>query len=495
MDRLARPTRFATGRARRPDTPGSYRRQTVAGDGWFGDCQRRRYPFAHSLPLPPTTVTQVHEQTRRAALHTLGCRLNQSETLIIRQRLMAAGYRIVPFGGKADLGIINTCTVTNLADSKSRRAIRAFTRRNPDAFTAVVGCYSESGASAIASIPGVDLIIGNQDKLAILDFIHGPKNDEPVIIRERIDRNDFSIRQIGELPYNKRANLKIQDGCNFMCDFCIIPLVRGRARARAFANLLEEADSLAQRGVRELVLTGVNIGTYDTDGQTIVDVVDALDRVPGIDRIRISSIEPTTVPDEVLDRMGDPDHRLMPFLHLPLQSGVDPVLRAMRRRYTIAEYADQVRRAHDRVPSLYLGTDVMVGHPSESKAAFEQTCRFIAEQPIAFAHVFPYSERDGTPAARRTDQVPIRERARRSAVLRNLAARKRLDFYRRHLGSTMPVLFEDPKPDCWPGYTANYVRVVLPRNQADPEDLANRLIHVRLDSIEADFVRGVPVTV
>lgn len=440
-------------------------------------------------------MTQAKNQNRRAALHTLGCRLNQSETLIIRQRLMAAGYRIVPFGEPADLGIINTCTVTNLADSKSRRAIRSFTRRNPEAFTAVVGCYSESGASAISSIPGVDLIIGNQDKLAVLDFIDGPKNPEPVIIRERIDRDDFSIRQIGELPYNKRANLKIQDGCNFMCDFCIIPFVRGRARARDFANLQEEARSLAERGVRELVLTGVNIGTFDSGGNTIVDVVDALDRLPGIDRIRISSIEPTTVPYELLDRMGDPDHRLMPFLHLPLQSGVDPVLRAMRRRYTVAEYTEQVRVAHERVAGLYLGTDVMVGHPSESEAAFEQTCRFIAEQPIAFAHVFPYSERDGTPAARRTDQVPIPERSRRSAVLRNLAARKRLDFYRAHLGRTMQVLFEDPKPDCWPGYTANYVRVVLPRETGSQEDLANRLLDIRLESVEADFVRGVPVTI
>jgi threonylcarbamoyladenosine tRNA methylthiotransferase MtaB len=440
-------------------------------------------------------VIQACPQTRRAALHTLGCRLNQSETLIIRQRLMAAGYSIVPFGQPADLGIINTCTVTNLADAKSRRAIRSFTRRNPEAFTAVVGCYSESGASAIASIPGVDLIIGNQDKLAVLDFIDGPKNPEPVIIRERIDRDDFSIHQVGELPYNKRANLKVQDGCNFMCDFCIIPFVRGRARARNWSNLLEEARSLAERGVRELVLTGVNIGTYDSGGRTIVDVVDALDRVPGIDRIRISSIEPTTVPDEVLDRMGASEHRLMPFLHLPLQSGVDSVLRAMRRRYTVAEYTEQVRLAHDRVPDLYLGTDIMVGHPSESEADFEQTCAFIAEQSIAFAHVFPYSERDGTLAARRIDRVPIQERSRRSAVLRNLAARKRLEFYRTHLGQTLPVLFEDPKPDCWPGYTANYVRVVLPRDPHSDNDLANHLIPIRLESVEADYVRGVPVTV
>jgi len=435
-------------------------------------------------------VIQVTRQPRRAALHTLGCRLNQSETLIIRQRLMASGYRIVPFGEPADLGIINTCTVTNLADAKSRRTIRSFTRRNPDAFTAVVGCYSESGASTIASIPGVDLIIGNQEKLAVLDYIDGPKNPEPVIIRERIDRKDFSICQIGDLPYDKRANLKIQDGCDFMCDFCIIPFVRGRARSREYSNVLDEARSLASRGVRELVLTGVNLGTYLSESRDLVDLVDSLDRIPGIDRIRISSIEPTTVADGLLDRMAEEDHRLMPFLHLPLQSAVDRILQAMRRRYSISEYADFAQQAYERVPGLYLGTDIMVGHPGESEEDFDATCQFFRDQPIAFAHVFPYSERNGTPAAKRDDQIPVPTRARRSATLRSLSALKRIDFYRRHLGRTLQVLFEDPKPDCWPGYTANYVRVILPKETESKENLANQIRPIRLIDTAADYVRG-----
>jgi threonylcarbamoyladenosine tRNA methylthiotransferase MtaB len=420
----------------------------------------------------------------------LGCRLNQSETLIIRQRLMASGYCIVPFGEPADLGIINTCTVTNLADAKSRQTIRSFTRRNPEAFTAVVGCYTESGASTIASIPGVDLIIGNQEKLAVLDYIDGPKNPEPVIIREKIDRKDFSIRRIGDLPYDKRANLKIQDGCDFMCDFCIIPFVRGRSRSREYSNLLDEAWSLASRGVRELVLTGVNLGTYLSRSRDLVDLVDSLDRVPGIDRIRISSIEPTTVAEGLLDRMAAKDHCLMPFLHLPLQSGVDRILQEMRRRYSISDYADFAQRACERVPGLYLGTDLMVGHPGESEEDFDATCQFFQEQPIVFAHVFPYSERDGTPAALRKDQVPVPTRARRSATLRSLSALKRIDFYRRYLGQTLPVLFEDPKPDCWPGYTANYVRVVLPREIESKEELANQIRPIRLIDTAADYVRG-----
>jgi len=420
----------------------------------------------------------------------LGCRLNQSETLIIRQRLVAEGYHIVPFDQPADLGIINTCTVTNLADAKSRRTIRAFTRRNPNAFTAVVGCYSESGAASIASIPGIDLVLGNQDKLAVLDYVAEEKNPEPVVIRERINREDFSIRLIGDLPYDKRVNLKIQDGCDFMCGFCIIPFVRGRARARDWTNLLDEARSLAARGVRELVLTGVNLGTYESESHDIVDLVDALDRIPGIDRIRISSIEPTTVADGLLDRMAAEDHRLMPFLHLPLQSGVDRILQEMRRRYTVSEYASFARQAQERVPGLYLGTDIMVGHPGETDEDFIATCHFFRELPFAFAHVFSYSERDGTPAARRLDQVQIPIRARRSAILRSLSALRRLDFYRQSLGQTVPVLFEDPKPDCWPGYTANYVRVVLPRDASDGSSLANQIRQVRLIDTASDYVRG-----
>ncbi len=251
---------------------------------------------------------------KRATVHTLGCRLNQSESQIIREQLQVAGYSLVPFGDEAELGIINTCTVTREADAKSRQAIRRFIRRNPDAFTAVIGCYSQLGARTIAAIDGVDLIIGNQDKLSVLDYVTQGKNERPIILRERIDREDFSISFAGDWPYNKRANLKIQDGCDFMCSFCVIPFARGRARSRDFDNLIEEARSLAARGVRELILTGVNIGTYNSQGRDILSVIDELDAIYGIDRIRISSIEPTTVPLEILDRMRDSGHALLPFL-------------------------------------------------------------------------------------------------------------------------------------------------------------------------------------
>ncbi len=429
---------------------------------------------------------------RRASVHTLGCRLNQSESLLLRDRLEKEGYRLVPFGEEADLGIINTCTVTNLADAKCRNVIRSFVRKNPRAFTAVVGCYSQMGHKAVAEIPGVDLIIGNQDKLSVLDYVGFGKNETPVIVRDRIDKTDFSIHFAGELPFNKRANLKVQDGCDFMCSFCIIPFARGRSRAREFGNLLDEARSLAARGVREIVLTGVNIGTYAYEGRGILEVVEALNSVTGIDRIRISSIEPTTIPEELFGMMRDPDHALLPFLHIPLQSGCDRVLGLMKRKYSFYEYMDFIHRANDAVPDLCIGTDIMVGFPGESGEEFDETCRVFLENPFAYCHVFSFSEREGTPAERMEGSVSVPERTRRSAFLRRLSASRRREYYEKFLGRTLRVLFEDPKPGHWTGYTDNYVRVVVDAETVPPEtgDLTNRTGMVRLEKVSADFVEG-----
>lgn len=428
----------------------------------------------------------------KASIHTLGCRLNQAESNLIREKMENAGYRIVPFGDRADLAVINTCTVTNLADAKCRNAIRSFTRKNPDAFVAVVGCYSQMGYRSIARIPGVDLIIGNQDKLNVLDFVRLGKNESPVILRDRIDKSDFSIAFDGETPFPKRANLKIQDGCDFMCSFCIIPFARGRSRVREFSNLLDEARSLARRGVREIVLTGVNIGTYRHGDRDILSVVDGLNEIDGIDRIRISSIEPTTIPVDLFGRMNDPDHALLPFLHIPLQSGVDRILGEMRRKYSVSEYLAFIHEASETVSDLYLGTDIMVGYPGESDEEFIETCRVFEENPFAFCHVFSYSEREGTVAAKSATQVPVPERARRSAALRRLSAKKRTNFYDKYTGRTMRVLFEDPKPDFWPAYTDNYIRVIVAKDSLpDPTlDLTNKTALVRLDQVSADFVEA-----
>ena len=435
-------------------------------------------------------MSEVHDDLpvrRRACLFTLGCRLNHYETEVLRDKLAAAGYAVVEWGEPADLAIINTCTVTGLAEAKCRQIVRGFVKANPEAFCAVVGCYSQTGASAVAAIPGVDLVVGNRAKLDVLDYVGaGTKNAVPVVVHERISREDFKVSFVGDAPFNERANLKIQDGCDFMCSYCVIPFARGRARSRDFADLLAEARSLAARGARELVITGVNVGTYANSGYDVLGVIDALAEIPGVDRIRIGSIEPKTVPDGVFDRMADPAHPLTPFLHLPIQSGCGRILRDMRRRYTLGEYLEFVEAAAARVPEICIGTDIMVGFPGETDAEFDETCATFMNGPFAYCHVFTYSERAGTPAARRTDRVPVPVRQRRSAALRALSAKKRRAFMERFLGREAEVLCENPSGGGFPAYTRNYLRAFVPADAFPGENLANELRVVRLAAIVGD---------
>ncbi|MCC6797341.1 MAG: tRNA (N(6)-L-threonylcarbamoyladenosine(37)-C(2))-methylthiotransferase MtaB [Candidatus Hydrogenedentes bacterium] len=423
---------------------------------------------------------------KRASVHTLGCRLNQSESAILTEQLHAAGYDVVPFGESADLGIINTCTVTGEADSKSRQLVRSFIRRNPSAYTAVIGCYSQMGHKALSEIEGVDLIVGNQEKLNVLAYVAQGKNDAPLVVRDRIEREDFTIEIVGETNTARRANLKIQDGCDFMCSFCIIPFARGRARSRAWNNLLDEANQLVDRGAKELVLTGVNVGTYDFQQKSVLDVVDALNEIPGLVRIRISSIEPTTIQMELFDRMNDTAHGLVPYLHIPLQSGSNAVLSAMKRRYTREEYIAFVELAHDSVAGICIGTDILVGMPGESDEDFAQTALLLASAPIHYSHVFPYSERSGTPATRMEDKIDPQTKALRSARIRQISARKRRAFYDSHLGADVEVLFEHQENGAWLGYTGNYVRVAVRSH----EYLENELRTVRVDEIIGDYAMG-----
>ncbi len=435
-------------------------------------------------------MNNLSGQIKRASVHTHGCRLNQAESQILAEKLQSAGYRIVPWGEPSDLGVINTCTVTREAEAKCRQSIRSFIRDNPGAFVAVVGCYSQTGASEVAAIPGVDLVIGNQEKLHLLDYLSFGKNPHPVIVHAKIDPSDFSIEYAGDHPFPQRANLKIQDGCDFLCSFCLIPFSRGRARSREWSNLLEEARALVRRGVKELVLVGVNIGTYDYSGKNIVDVVDALAEIEGLKRIRISSIEPTTAPLALLYRMADPAHPLVPYLHLPLQSGSDKILALMRRRYTIAEYRAFVDAAVRLVPDLCLGTDLLVGFPGETEEDFRITCDTFLEMPFAYAHVFTYSEREGTVAVRRGGWVPVPERNRRGAYLRRLSAKKRYDYHMTHLGREMEVLFENPRDTGWPGLTPNYIRVICRNGGLGAHDLANRVARVRLEKVTGELVEA-----
>lgn len=435
----------------------------------------------------------VFLRRRRASLFTLGCRLNQYESDVLRDRLAALGFEIVPWGAPAELGIVNSCTVTKLAEAKCRQIIRGFVKANPAAFCAVVGCYSQTGAAALARIPGVDLIVGNREKLNVAELVArfgAAKRPAPAVVCGRLSGSDFFVPATPGAPIVKRANLKVQDGCNFGCSYCIIPTARGRARSRDFDDLVAEARSLAARGVREITLTGINIGTYANGGNDILAVVDAVAAVPGIDRLRIGSIEPKTVPEGIFERMSDPKHALAPFLHLPLQSGCDRILRDMRRHYSLGEYLDFLKKIVAGVPDICVGTDIMIGFPGETDAEFDETCRAFTQNPFAYAHVFTYSEREGTPAARRPDRVPVPVRQRRSAALRALSAAQLRRFMERFLGREEEILLENLHDGFFPGYTKNYLRVMIPAEDAGGENIANTFRRVRLGGFCGDAFSG-----
>ncbi len=424
---------------------------------------------------------------KRAVIHTLGCRLNQAESGLIADQLAAAGYALVPFGEPADLGVIHTCTVTREADAKSRQLIRRFIQAHPGARTVVIGCYAQTGADTLLKLDGVDLVIGNREKLNLLRHLDALEAGGPKLVREPMTRAPFTIGWTPEgPPVTERVNLKIQDGCDFMCTFCVIPFARGRSRSRDFDDLAAEAAALARRGARELVVTGVNSGDYACAGRTITDVVDALAAAPGVARVRLGSVEMTTIPDGLLERMADPGHPLVPHLHVPLQSGSDRVLELMRRHHTAGEYLAFMRRAAALVPDIGLGADVMVGFPGETAEDFTHTRALIAESPLNYTHVFAYSGRAGTAASRLPEKTDPAAAAERSAVLRALDAEKQRAFAERHLGREVEVLFEQCERGWWTGHTGNYLRAAAKSD----ENLTNRIGRVVVETAEEGRVFG-----
>jgi len=424
----------------------------------------------------------------KVAFHTLGCRLNQSETAVLSSAFERAGYDLSPDGKEADVCVVNTCTVTGASDAKCRSSIRRLIRENPEARVAVIGCYAESGFKAISDIEGVDLIVGNQEKLNLLHYLPDSKVEEARVVKDRMPREAFTIEAIGQSTSRARTSLKVQDGCDFMCSFCIIPFVRGRARGRVFTNLMDEASQLVKQGFKELVLTGVNVGTYDVENQSLVDIVDALNEL-ALPRVRISSIEPTTVNEGLLERMDDPNHALVPYLHLPLQSGSDAVLSAMRRRYTRQDYIDYLDFAHSKVRNLSIGTDVLLGSPEESEEHFKETCSLLTEHPLDYAHAFTYSEREGTPDAKKK-QIPMDERKRRTNVVRRISSRKRAELAARHLGQEVEVLVEQHQSGLWEGHLGNYLEVKFEGDEK--EALTNQLVKVTLDEVCGEWAKGHP---
>lgn len=423
----------------------------------------------------------------KASLYTLGCRLNQAETGIIAKTLVDEGYEIVEWGEPVDLAVVNTCTVTEKADSKCRNAVRKAIRTNPDAFVAVVGCYSQMAAKLISEIDGVDLILGNAEKLKLADHINGlRKIDTPKIICSRlVARDDFTIESESTHDNHTRANLKIQDGCDFVCSYCIIPRARGRSRSRQFSDLMREARQLADDGFKEIVLTGVNIGTYQSDGYNFLDMVTELEKLDGIERIRISSIELTTIERELVQHMAE-SVKLCRHLHIPLQSGDDTILENMARKHKSQEYADFVEYCVETVPEIGIGADILVGFPGESDEQFRNTKKFLADLPIEYFHVFAYSDRENTPSSRMPGKIDPDTKKLRSRIMIEMGKRKRYAFCERYIGKPVDVLFESIEDGLWTGFTDNYMRV---QTQCE-EHVRNQILTVVPERIEGNTLIG-----
>jgi threonylcarbamoyladenosine tRNA methylthiotransferase MtaB len=423
---------------------------------------------------------------KKVAFYTLGCKLNYSETSTIGRLFNKAGFDTVDFTDKPDVFVINTCSVTEQADKKCKKIVKEALKISPNAYVTIVGCYAQLKPKEIAEIPGVDMVLGAAEKFQIVDYITDlTKNPKVLVYNQPVsEANEFiSSYSFGD---RTRTFLKVQDGCDYSCTFCTIPLARGASRSDTIENVLEQARQIAASGVKEIVLTGVNLGDFGIrDGQRedkFFDLVKALDEVEGIERIRISSIEPNLLTDEIIEFVSS-SKRFMPHFHIPLQSGNNKILGLMRRRYKRELYADRVAQIKKLMPDCCIGVDVIVGFPDETREDFIDTYNFLNGLDVSYLHVFTYSERENTLAAEMSNPVPGSTRAERSKMLHILSDKKRRAFYETQLNKTDKVLFEgDIKDGYMHGFTRNYVKV---KAKYDPI-LVNELKSAYLTNISSD---------
>ena len=426
---------------------------------------------------------------KKVAFYTLGCKLNFSETSTIARSFVDEGFDRVDFKEHADIYVINTCSVTENADKRFKTIVKQAQQVNPEAFVAAVGCYAQLKPEELAAVDGVDLVLGATEKFKITDYINDlSKNDFGEVHSCEIEDADFYVGSysIGD---RTRAFLKVQDGCDYKCTYCTIPLARGISRSDTLENVLHNAKSISEQDIKEIVLTGVNIGDYGKGEfgnkkheHTFLDLVQALDIVEGIERLRISSIEPNLLKNETIDFVAQ-SRTFVPHFHIPLQSGSNAILKLMRRRYMKELYVDRVARIKEVMPHACIGVDVIVGFPGETDEHFLETYNFLNELDISYLHVFTYSERDNTLAAEMDGVVSKAVRAKRSKMLRGLSAKKRRAFYESQIGTTRTVLFEGENKEGYiHGFTENYVKVKAPWN---PE-LVNTLHKVELTKIDED---------
>lgn len=431
-----------------------------------------------------------NKNTKTVAFHTLGCKLNFAETSTIARQLIGAGYQKVEFDEPAQLYVINTCSVTENADKECKFHVKRAVKANPNGLVVVLGCYAQLKPEEISAIEGVDLVLGAKEKFNLLNFLDDlQKSENSALIHScEIEDADFFIGSysIGD---RTRAFLKVQDGCDYKCTYCTIPQARGISRSDTIENIVKNASEIAKQDIKEIVLTGVNIGDYGKGEfgnkkheHTFLDLVTELDKVEGIERIRISSIEPNLLKNETIELVAQ-SKNFVPHFHIPLQSGSDDVLKKMKRRYLTSLYTSRVNKIREVIPNACIGVDVIVGFPGETEEKFLETYNFLAELPISYLHVFTYSERDNTEAVEMEGVVPIQERKRRNKMLRILSEKKKMAFYQTQIGKTLPVLWEhDEKNGMMFGFTNNYVRVQKPFNPSS----RNQIEMVKLEKISAD---------
>ena len=428
---------------------------------------------------------------KKVAFYTLGCKLNFSETSTIARSFNNEGFDRVDFSDKADIYVINTCSVTENADKRFKTIVKQAQKANPEAFVAAIGCYAQLKPEELADVNGVDLVLGASEKFKLTDYLNDlSKNDHGEVHSCEIDEADFYVGSysIGD---RTRAFLKVQDGCDYKCTYCTIPLARGISRSDTLQNVLKNAKEISDQNIKEIVLTGVNIGDYGKGEygnkkheHTFLDLVIELDKVDGIERLRISSIEPNLLKNETIDVVSK-SRAFVPHFHIPLQTGNNELLGLMKRRYNRELYVDRVNKIKEVMPHACIGVDVIVGFPGETDDHFLDTYNFLNELDISYLHVFTYSERDNTEAAEMEGVVPKKIRSKRSKMLRGLSVKKRRAFYESQIGAARTVLFESENKEGYiHGFTENYVKVKSPWN---PE-LVNTLHNIKLTEIDEDGI-------
>jgi threonylcarbamoyladenosine tRNA methylthiotransferase MtaB len=397
----------------------------------------------------------------RVAIHTLGCKLNFSESSTIVRQLEENGFSRVDFSDEADIYIINTCSVTDNADKKCRTTVKSVLKQNPEAYIVVIGCYAQLKPTEISQIPGVDMVLGAAEKFNMMEHLHSLKKEEEAIVFNKNIKETQDFVPAFSYGDRTRSFLKVQDGCDYFCSFCTIPLARGKSRNATIAETVTKAKEVAATDIKEVVITGVNIGDFGADqeyAETFYDLIVELDKVEGIERYRISSIEPNLLSNEIIDFVAASD-KFVPHFHIPLQSGDDEILTKMRRKYLSDLYVDRIKRIKKQMPNSCIGVDVIVGFPGETEEHFLTTYNFLNELDISYLHVFPYSERNNTTAKKMTDKVTKAEKTERAQRLRILSTKKKRYFYESQLSREMNVLWEEEKQgENMQGFSENYIR-------------------------------------